>query len=69
MKHHTPVGYAVAVWTGRRYIFFAGYVEDQQAITLYPCCAKLYEQERNAAACADFLDDGPWEVVPMYENS
>ena len=69
MKNRTPVAYAVAVWTGRRYIFFAGYVEGRQAITVYPSCAKLYDQEIDASACADFLGDGStWEVVPIYEK-
>ena len=69
MNHHTPVAYAVAVWTGRRYIFFCGNIDDKQAISDYPCCAKLFAQEEDAKACADFLDsDNPWEVVPMYEK-
>lgn len=69
MKNRTPVAYAVAVWTGRRYIFFGGCVDDKQAITLYPSCAKLYSREEDASACADFLDsENPWEVVPMYEK-
>ena len=69
MKRLTSDAYAVAVWTGRRYIYFAGYVDDAQALTLYPCCAKLYTRKEDAAACADFLDSSnQWEVVTMFEK-
>lgn len=69
MKNRTPVAYAVAVWTGHRYIYFGGYVDDKQAITLHPCCARLYARKEDAIACADFLDsDIRWEVVPMHEK-
>ena len=70
MKHPIPCAYAVAVWTGRRYIYFGGYIGGKQAITLYKCCAKLYARRESANATADFLgsDGFHWEVVPMYEK-
>jgi hypothetical protein len=58
--------YVVAAWTGRRYVYFCGYLNDKQAVSLFSCCAKRYDRIEDARACADFIDDtGLWEVAQI----
>lgn len=64
-----PKRYAV----GRKYddendywMFYLATVDGKPTFTNRPCMAMKYNSYKQAEACRDFLDDGDWDVIDMW---
>ena len=50
------------------WMFFVSSENEKPVFTNRPCMAKKYQSYKQAEACRDFLDDGDWDVVDMWES-